>query len=368
MSKLRHPSTDTGATTSSPSDRPSPISAGDERHQILAARSSLEEWGAGQHQVLNLRRSVTTTSAGGGRRATGAQSVPGCAAERRRHDAFAAGPPDGTRATPSLHGTATDCVGSRRCVPLRLDRARGTRVQTAGVTRVGVLPTTPARAADAADAPAPSSIHRARQRARDAPRERDVDLPSVRIRVANRRRAAVVTTRHARPWRSAPLPGSMRLLAVTPMCSRRAPLYERAPAGTWDRSAGRHGCGADPEGASQPTASCTGRGRLSPSTPDSSGVDDGHVFYDVDWDETFAKNPTGVGKVHDCGALHQRSNWILRYLLDIDLITTGRLTAPSRRTGPTGEHDSRPRGRARFDDQWVRILDLGAALTARTYG
>ena len=59
-----------------------------------------------------------------------------------------------------------------------------------------------------------------------------------------------------------------------------------------------------------------------------------------------------------------------RYLLDIDLITTWKaeprpVDEPVRRA----MHDSRAyEAVQRFDDQWVRILDVDAALTARTYG
>jgi predicted acetyltransferase len=59
-----------------------------------------------------------------------------------------------------------------------------------------------------------------------------------------------------------------------------------------------------------------------------------------------------------------------RYLLDIDLVVEWETEArpvdePVRRA----MHDSRAyETRQRIDDQWVRILDVDAALDARTYG
>ncbi len=95
------------------------------------------------------------------------------------------------------------------------------------------------------------------------------------------------------------------------------------------------------------------------------------MFYDVDWDETFARNPTGIGKVREIwGASSAVEIELWRYLLDIDLITTWKaeprpVDEPVRRA----MHDSRAYEAVhRLDEQWVRILDLDAALSARTYG
>jgi predicted acetyltransferase len=122
---------------------------------------------------------------------------------------------------------------------------------------------------------------------------------------------------------------------------------------------------------SQPTAEPFGKGSFVAVHTDTDGVDDGYVFYDVDWDETFAKNPTGVGKVRDLwGASPEVELELWRFLLDIDLITTWKaeprpVDEPVRRA----MHDSRAyEAVQRFDDQWVRILDVDAALTSRTYG
>ena len=95
------------------------------------------------------------------------------------------------------------------------------------------------------------------------------------------------------------------------------------------------------------------------------------MFYDVDWDESFATNPTGAGEVRELwGASSAVESELWRYLLGIDLITRWRagmrpVDEPVRRA----MHDSRAyEVRQRIDDQWVRILDVDAALRARTYG
>ena len=249
----------------------------------------------------------------------------------------------------------------------------GTRVQTAGVTRVGVLPTHTRRGL------LTQMMHRL---LRDS-HERGNVLATLHasettiyrrfgFAIATDAVAAVVTTRHTKPWRSTPVPGSMRLLPHTQVLDIVPDLYERVarnhvgsisrPAWTWPRIL---------KDASQPTVEPYGKGSFVAVHTDSSGVDDGYVFYDVDWDETFAKNPTGAGKVRDLwGVSPEVELQLWRYLLDIDLITTWKaeprpVDEPVRRA----MHDSRAyEAVQRFDDQWVRILDVDAALAARTYG
>ena len=249
----------------------------------------------------------------------------------------------------------------------------GTRVPTAGVTRVGVIPTHTRRGL------LTQLMHRLLRESR----ERGNVLASLHasettiyrrfgFAIATDAVAAVVTTRLTKPWRSAPLPGSMRLLPYTDVLDVVAPLYERVarwrvgsisrPTWMWPRIL---------KDASQPTAEPYGKGSFVAVHTDTDGVDDGYVFYDVDWDETFAKNPTGVGKVRDLwGRSPEVELELWRYLLDIDLITTWKseprpVDEPVRRA----VHDSRAyEAVQRFDDQWIRILDVDAALTARTYG
>jgi predicted acetyltransferase len=122
--------------------------------------------------------------------------------------------------------------------------------------------------------------------------------------------------------------------------------------------------------ASEPTEASYGKGSFVAVHTDADGIDDGYVFYDVDWNETFAENPVGAGKVRDLwGSSPAVELALWRFLLDIDLITTWRadvrpVDEPVRRA----MHDFRAyEVRQRIDDQWVRILDVDAALCERRF-
>ena len=132
----------------------------------------------------------------------------------------------------------------------------------------------------------------------------------------------------------------MRLLPYTEVLDVVPDLYERVarwrvgsisrPAWMWPRIL---------KDASQPTAEPYGKGSFVAVHTDTDGTDDGYVIYDVDWDETFAANPTGVGKVHDLwGASPDgRTGTVAvpaRHRPDHDV--EGRATS-GRRTGPAGD-------------------------------
>lgn len=248
----------------------------------------------------------------------------------------------------------------------------GARVPTAGVTRVGVLPTHTRRGL------LTQMMHRLLH---DSHEHGNVlaalhaSETSIYRRfgfaIATDAVSAVITSQRTKPWRSTPLDGSMRLLPHTQVLHVVPDLYERVarwhvgsisrPAWMWPQIL---------KDASQPTAEPYGKGSFVAVHSDTDGADDGFVFYEVDWDETFAENPTGVGKVHDLwGASPAVELGLWRYLLDIDLITTWKVQLrpvdePVRRA----MHDSRAyEAVQRFDDQWIRILDANTALTARTY-
>jgi predicted acetyltransferase len=114
-----------------------------------------------------------------------------------------------------------------------------------------------------------------------------------------------------------------------------------------------------------------GKGSFVAVHTDADGTDDGYVYYDVDWDESFASNPVGAGKVHDLwGASPEVEIELWRFLLDIDLVVTWQAgVRPSDEPVRRAMHDARAyEARQRLDDQWVRILDVDAALSTRTYG
>ena len=265
------------------------------------------------------------------------------------------------------------CVGNVAAFRFDSTVPGGARLQTAGVTRVGVLPTHTRRGV----------LTRLMHRLLAESRQRGNVLATLHASETSIYRrfgfglatdavAAVVTTANASPWRTPRSPGSLRLLAHTEVLDVVPPLYERV--GRW-----RVGSISRPdwmwkrilEDASEPTTSTYGKGSFVAVHTDAAGDDDGYVFYDVDWDEPFATNPTGAGKVRDLwGASPTVELELWRFLLGIDLITTW--TAERR---PVDEpvrramHDSRAyEARQRFDDQWVRILDVDTALREREFG
>ena len=249
----------------------------------------------------------------------------------------------------------------------------GARVQTAGVTRVGVLPTHTRR----------GLLTQMMHRLLSESLERGNVLATLHASetsiyrrygfgLATDSYAARITTTAAKPWRAPATPGSVRLLAYGEVLDVVPPLYDAVarwrvgtvsrPTWMWKRTL---------KDASQPTESPYGKGSFVAVHTDAGGDDDGYVFYDVDWHEGFATNPVGAGTVRD---LWGRSPGVelelWRFLLDIDLIVNWQAEVrPTDEPVRRAMHDSRAyETRQRLDDQWVRILDVDAALRARTYG
>ena len=265
------------------------------------------------------------------------------------------------------------CVGSVSAFRFDSTVPGGARVRTAGVTRVGVLPTHTRR----------GLLTRMMHRLLVESRDRGNVLATLHASETSIYRrygfglatdmcAAVVTPRTAKPWRVAASPGTMRLLRYDEILGVVPQLYEdiarwRAgtisrPAWWWERTL---------KDATRPTETPFGKGSFVAVHTAGDGTDDGFVQYDVDWDETFAVNPVGAGKVADLwGASSAVELELWRYLLDIDLVVEWEAAVrpvdePVRRA----MHDSRAyETRQRLDDQWVRILDVAAALNERTYG
>jgi predicted acetyltransferase len=265
------------------------------------------------------------------------------------------------------------CVGSVSAFRFDSTVPGGARVPTAGVTRVGVLPTHTRK----------GLLTRMLHRLLVESRERGNLLATLHASettiyrrygfgLATDASGAVVTTRAAKPWRKPASPGSMRLLRHTEVHDVVPPLYEHAarwrvgtisrPGWMWPRIL---------KDASEPTEAPFGKGSFVAVHTGADGTDDGYVLYDVGWDDGFATNPNGNGKVRDLWGISPAVELELwRYLLDIDLVVEW--TAEVR---PVDEpvrramHDSRAyETRQRIDDQWVRILDVDAALSERTYG
>jgi predicted acetyltransferase len=100
---------------------------------------------------------------------------------------------------------------------------------------------------------------------------------------------------------------------------------------------------------------------------DTKGTADGYAHYDVAWNDDWNG---GRGEVHDIVGITDAVELALwAYLLDIDLVRTWkaderplddvlRAAVADRRAYATKSVD---------DEQWVRIVDVDAALAARTY-
>lgn len=265
------------------------------------------------------------------------------------------------------------CVGNVGAFRFDSTVPGGARVTTAGITRVGVLPTHTRR----------GLLTQMMQRLLRDSRERDNVLATLHasetsiyrrygFALATDSIGAFVTPRSATPLRVAPTPGSMRLLAYGEVLDVVPDLYDRAarwrvgsitrPSWWWKRTL---------KEACEPVSTPYGKGSFVAVHCDADGTDDGYVYYEVDWDEGFASNPVGAGKVHDLwGASPVVEIELWRYLLEIDLIVGWEaairpLDEPVRRAmSDTRAYETRQQ----LDDQWVRILDVDAALAARTFG
>lgn len=249
----------------------------------------------------------------------------------------------------------------------------GARLDTAGVTRVGVLPTHTRRGV------LTTMMRRLLTEARD----RGQVLSSLRASetpiygrfgfgLGGDIVLAEIDPARARPLRAPGAPGRMRLLAPDEVLDTVPPIYDRVarqrvgtvsrPAWMWQRYL---------KETTEPSTDVFGKGAFVAVHEDPNGSDDGYVHYEVQWADEFAADPTGHGKLIELwGASTEVERSLWQYLLDLDLVTRWRaeerpVDDPIRRTF----HDHRAyRTRLQLDEQWVRVLDVDAALTARHYG
>jgi predicted acetyltransferase len=104
---------------------------------------------------------------------------------------------------------------------------------------------------------------------------------------------------------------------------------------------------------------------------DSTGTADGYVHYDVAWKEGPPGTPgTGAGQIHDlCGADADVERALWQFVLGIDLVdewhAEERPIDEAVRLAITNTRAYRVLHR--WDEQWLRILDVDVALGARTY-
>jgi predicted acetyltransferase len=265
------------------------------------------------------------------------------------------------------------CVGNLGAFRFDTTVPGGARLSTAGYSRVGVLPTHTRR----------GLLTRMMQRSLRESYERGQVLASLRASespiygrfgygLAGDYVSTHIVTAKARPLRGTRANGSVRLLRMDEVLDVVPPLYDQVarrwigtigrPTWMWKRYL---------RGATEPATAPFGKGEFVAVHSDAEGVDDGYVHYETSTVESFGAPFTAEGTIHDLwGASDEVELALWQYLFDIDLITTWEASErpvndPIRRA----LHDVRGyETRAIVDEQWVRLLDVGAALTARTYG
>ncbi len=269
---------------------------------------------------------------------------------------------------PSLSAWDGDrCVGHAGQFLVDTTVPGGGRLPSGAVSRVGVLPTHRRRRVGSGLLEA--MVHDAA--------ERGLALMSLRASeatiyarfgfgVAGDSCEAVLTPARARPVAAAAVDGSFRILEPDGMLDIVPSLYERVahrrpgvisrPASWWPRLLR--------EATERSSATFVA------VHSDASGLDDGYVHYTVEWNEASSDEPGGTGKLHDLfGASDETELALWAYLIDVDLVTSWRLDAR-----PTDDLIRRavwdPRAYRQEwlqDEQWIRLVDVDAALSERSY-
>lgn len=242
----------------------------------------------------------------------------------------------------------------------------GARLATSAVSRVGVLSTHRRRGI------AGDLLTRLLREARD----RGQVLASLRASeaviywrygfgIAGEACQVTVDAVRARPLRGPVAGGSFRLLAPDEVLATVRPIYDRVatsigiitrPDWMWTRYfRGALDLGGDAEVVAVHTGT--------------DGVDDGYVHYKVNWKQP--ENDGGEGEVIELfGASPAVELALWSYLCDIDLVLTWKAEErPIDEVVRLAVADPRAhRVKEVWDEQWVRLLDVDAALAARTYG
>ncbi len=242
----------------------------------------------------------------------------------------------------------------------------GARLKTLGVTRAGVLPTHTRRGL------LTSMMNKLLTEAHDD----GAALASLRASeaviyqrygfgIAGEGATVRVTARQAGPVRS-PADGTIRILATGELLDVVPHLYDRCgrsrvgtvsrPAFFWTSILG------DAISLKKPSFVAIHENK--------DGTVDGYVHYDVRWAEGTDGSETGAGKVHDLfgvDASVERALWA--YVLGIDLVLEWKAdNRPIDESIRFAIGNTRAyRVTERWDEQWLRILDMDVALAARTY-
>ncbi len=261
-----------------------------------------------------------------------------------------------------------ECVGHAGQFPVETVVPGGALVATGAVSRVGVMPTARRRGIG----------RELMDRLILDGAERGQVLQSLRaseatiygrfgFAVAGEYGQAKLDPRFARPVRGA-ADGSFRILAPDRIVDTIGPLYERValrrpgvvtrPA-SWTRRYART--------AVERTAA-----NFFVVHTNVDGVDDGFAQYQVQWDGTAGNESTdsSTGTVGDLWAVDDGAELALwTYILELDLVT--KWTLDARPTDDIVQAAITDRRAFQWqwieDEQWLRILDVDAALRARTY-
>jgi predicted acetyltransferase len=247
----------------------------------------------------------------------------------------------------------------------------GAWLPTSGVTRVGVLATHRRR----------GLLRTLLTRLLTEAAERGQVLASLRASetiiyqrfgfgLAGRNAEATLMSQAALPLTGAATSGTMRLLQRDEILTTVTDLYERAarrpgvlrrPAWMWQRYL-------------EKTLELGGDAEFVAVHTSADGVDDGFVHYHVKWKDSGKQAPwtapRGTGEVYDLWGTDPAAELALwEYLFSIDLVDEW--YAEERPVDDVIQFavaDTRAyRTRWIFDEQWLRLLDVDAALTARRF-
>lgn len=100
------------------------------------------------------------------------------------------------------------------------------------------------------------------------------------------------------------------------------------------------------------------------------GIEDGYVHYETEWHDDHPDGPTGRGEILDLfGSSDEIELALWQYICDVDLVTTWKaFERPVDDLARFASHDLRAyRTRMIDDEQWIRLIDVDAALAARAY-
>lgn len=258
------------------------------------------------------------------------------------------------------------CVGHAAYFPFDTVVPGGARVPSGGVTRVGVRQTARRRGIASGllnqltDRAAADGLVLLSLRASEA-----VIYRRFGYGVAGEIATVKIDPRRARPVRGAARGGTFRMLAAEEVLAVVPALYER--------------CALRRPGAITRLPSFYTRyfGPVIDRSESSyvvvhtnaDGVDDGYVHYSTKWAEDGSTS-RGVGEFFDVFAVDDATELALwEFLFDIDLVSEWTSDErPIDDVVAAAVHDPRAYERVHVDDeQWVRLIDVDAALRARRY-